>query len=138
MKADIMRRVEEMDEEERGSEVSDSELGIKGQDYAFEEELDEEERGVVVIGDGDAESGTDEDADTDHEHLVQGKVDPETILELAYIRDPKLFDRDAKTRRDKARADLKEQTGAITFCLLHTRLTYGFKAGETSRSRAGG
>lgn len=36
---------------------------------------------------------------------------PETTLELAYIRDPKLFDRDASTRRSKARADLKAQTG---------------------------
>ena len=65
MKADIMRRVEEMDEEERSLEVSDTELGLKGHDYAFEEELDEEQRVVAVIGDGDAESGIDEDADTD-------------------------------------------------------------------------
>jgi len=35
----------------------------------------------------------------------------ETILELAYIRDPKLFDRDAQTRRSKTRSDLKAQTG---------------------------
>ena len=40
---------------------------------------------------------------------------PETILELAYIRDPKLFDRDAQTRRSRGRQDLKSQTGA---CLL--------------------
>lgn len=32
-------------------------------------------------------------------------------MELAYIRDPKLFDRDAQTRRSKARTDLKTQTG---------------------------
>ncbi len=37
--------------------------------------------------------------------------DPETMCELAYLRDPKLFDRDAATRRTKARADLKEKTG---------------------------
>ena len=33
------------------------------------------------------------------------------MLELAYIQDPKLFDRDGQTRRSKARADLKAQTG---------------------------
>ena len=33
------------------------------------------------------------------------------MLEQAYIRDPKLFDRDGQTRRSKARADLKAQTG---------------------------
>jgi hypothetical protein len=36
---------------------------------------------------------------------------PEKVLELAYIRDPKLFDRDAQTRRSKGRDELKRQTG---------------------------
>jgi activating signal cointegrator complex subunit 2 len=35
----------------------------------------------------------------------------ENILELAYIKDPKLFDRDAETRRSKTRQDLKAETG---------------------------
>jgi activating signal cointegrator complex subunit 2 len=39
----------------------------------------------------------------------------ETILELAYIENPKLFDRDANTRRSKARADLRLRTGEKTF-----------------------
>jgi len=33
------------------------------------------------------------------------------IVELAYLRDPKVFERDAATRRSKARVDLKAQTG---------------------------
>ncbi|KAJ7927495.1 hypothetical protein B0H13DRAFT_2229247 [Mycena leptocephala] len=37
--------------------------------------------------------------------------DDEERKMLAYIRDPKLFDRDAQTRRGKAREDLKAQTG---------------------------
>lgn len=39
---------------------------------------------------------------------IQTPRNPETILELAYISDPKQFDREA--RRSKARADLKAQT----------------------------
>ncbi|KAF8438091.1 hypothetical protein L210DRAFT_3613025 [Boletus edulis BED1] len=38
-------------------------------------------------------------------------IKPETILEQAYIRDPKLFNRDGETRRSKKRAELKQQTG---------------------------
>lgn len=39
--------------------------------------------------------------------------DPEiqTKLELAYLADPTVFDRDATTRRSSARAKLKERTG---------------------------
>ena len=45
---------------------------------------------------------------------------PETILELAYLQDPKLFNRDGETRRSKARADLKAQTGIyMVFTLLY-------------------
>lgn len=46
--------------------------------------------------------------------ILQTPKGPETILELAYIRDPKLFDRDGQTRRGKARAELKTQTGTST------------------------
>lgn len=38
---------------------------------------------------------------------------PETILELAYIQNPKVFDRDAETRRSKARATLRARTGWV-------------------------
>ena len=42
---------------------------------------------------------------------VQTPRNPEAVLELAYIDDPALFDRDGQTRRSKARADLKNRTG---------------------------
>lgn len=45
--------------------------------------------------------------------MCQATVTPETILEMAYIDNPKLFDRDAATRRLKARADLKAKTGWV-------------------------
>lgn len=95
MKADILRRVEEF---------SDDEEDTEGQD-GFEDELDGV-GGVKVAGDG-------EESEDGHEEGegVKPKMTPETTCELAYIRDPKLFDRDGQTRRSKARADLKAQTG---------------------------
>ncbi|CAL1699245.1 unnamed protein product [Somion occarium] len=111
MKADILRRAEEAmysDEEEDVDPYADKDRK-KGKDVAFEDELDE--GGGVKVRDGEPtddeessnEGGSDEEED--------GAKRPETILELAYIRDPKLFDRDGQTRRSKARADLKAQTG---------------------------
>ena len=35
----------------------------------------------------------------------------EEILEVAYVKDSKLFERDMATRRSKARADLRAETG---------------------------
>jgi activating signal cointegrator complex subunit 2 len=124
MKADILRRVEEMDEEDRGSEVSDSELGIhrnKALDIAYEEELDEEDR-VHVAGDGSAESDNDEGDDDVVGEVLTRKPAPETVLELTYLRDPKLFDRDGKTRRDNARTELKKQTGKPNIHFYHRLL----------------
>ena len=46
---------------------------------------------------------------------------PETILELAYIADPKVFDRDVQTKRSKARVDLRAQTGTSYSCLFMFR-----------------
>ncbi|KAK2460847.1 hypothetical protein APHAL10511_007317 [Amanita phalloides] len=63
---------------------------------------------VKVVGDGESDEESDEsseDGDSEQPPAV------ETILELAYIRDPKLFSRDGATRRSKARADLKAETG---------------------------
>ncbi|KAJ7664305.1 hypothetical protein B0H17DRAFT_1091899, partial [Mycena rosella] len=68
-------------------------------------DIDATHHRVKVAGDGEESGGEDGDAE-DEEALS-----PETICELAYIRDPKLFDRDAQTRRGKARTDLKAQTG---------------------------
>ena len=97
MKAEILRRAEAM------SDDSDEESGKpKALDVIdLDDDLDEAGASTIkTLGDGE-ESG-DEEVDP---------IKPETILELAYIRDPKLFDRDAETRRSKARADLKQQTG---------------------------
>ncbi|KAJ7742663.1 hypothetical protein DFH07DRAFT_943248 [Mycena maculata] len=57
---------------------------------------------VKVAGDGEESGGEDSDAG----------LSPEMVCELAYIRDPKVFERDAQTRRRKARADLKAQMAA--------------------------
>ncbi len=104
-----------------------------------DEEMDEErvvERGLVADGD-ESDEGSDVLAkgvrwlrgirDCRQRMLIQesslqidGEVDdsdidddPETICEVAYLRDPKLFDRDGVTRRSKQRTDLKEQTGEL-------------------------
>ncbi|KAI0327591.1 hypothetical protein GY45DRAFT_1106095 [Cubamyces sp. BRFM 1775] len=107
MKEDILRRAEEISDSE--DEEEDGGKG-KGRDLAYEDEL--EDADVVKVRDGDPS-----DLEGDEEE-VDGEVDgtetprtPETVLEQAYIRDPKLFDRDGQTRRSKARADLKAQTG---------------------------
>ncbi|EIW78400.1 hypothetical protein CONPUDRAFT_167419 [Coniophora puteana RWD-64-598 SS2] len=97
LKADILRRVEAMSE-------SDEEDG-DGQD---EEDMDLDDiADVKVAGDGE-QSG---DESEDEEGQGEARPNPETILELAYIREPKLFAIDSQTRRSKQRADLKAQTG---------------------------
>ncbi|KAI5122117.1 hypothetical protein M0805_002239 [Coniferiporia weirii] len=94
MKADILRRAAELSE-------SDEE------DVAFDDDLDGALDGQVkVAGDGE-----ESDEDRSDEAEPEEAQTPETICELAYIKDPKIFDRDANTRRSKARADLKAQTG---------------------------
>jgi len=102
VKADILRRAAELSDSEE-EEVEIDEYGKKVRIAAFEEEDDELDNNVKVAGDGEAASD-DEDADPIEE------VSVDTILELAYINDPKVFDRDANTRRSKARADLKART----------------------------
>ncbi|KDQ58600.1 hypothetical protein JAAARDRAFT_155141 [Jaapia argillacea MUCL 33604] len=108
MKADILRRAEEMDlsDEEEETQVASRDKG-KVRDVAFEDELDEI-GGVRVGGDEDDVEGSTSDEDEDED---EGPQTPETILELAYLRDPALFERDAQTRRGKGRAELKKQTG---------------------------
>jgi len=100
MKADILRRAEE---------VSDDEEEARGIDLAYDDEDGIGDSGKLRIsGDGEA---IDEEEENDGEEASVKPPSPEMILELAYIRDPKLFDRDAATRRSKARSDLKAQTG---------------------------
>jgi len=89
MKADILRRVEELSDEDEESD---------GEDY------DEDDVVKVKLG-GDGEES---DGETGERSEAQ---DVETILELAYIADPKQFDRDAQTRRSQARTKLRAQTG---------------------------
>lgn len=98
MKTDILRLAEAMPED---SDEEESRRPIALDVIDLDDDVDEAgASNVKVLGDG--EDSGDEEVDP---------VKPETILELAYIRDPKLFDRDAETRRSKARADLKQQTG---------------------------
>jgi activating signal cointegrator complex subunit 2 len=96
MKADILRRAEAMSD---GEEDDD---GGKGAEVDHDLDFGDE---VKVIGDGEASSEGDEDEDG----VPPLKVAPETVLELAYIRDPELFARDANTRRSTARSELKAQ-----------------------------
>lgn len=99
MKADILRRAEAMSD---GEEDKDCEKAAEvDHDLDFGDE-------VKVIGDGEASSEGEDDDDEDG--VPPLKVAPETVLELAYIRDPELFARDANTRRSKARSELKAQT----------------------------
>jgi activating signal cointegrator complex subunit 2 len=95
MKADILQRAEEMYDSQENAAEGDGML-------AYEDEgLDVN---VVKVGDGEASDAADEEE-------AESLTTPETILELAYLRDPKLFERDAQTRRGKARSELKVQTG---------------------------
>jgi len=118
MKADILRRAEAISDEdedispdtEKGGQVTvayEEELDLGGPDrlkVAGDGEESSEGEGDDGEGEGEGNEGRDSDG------KVQNQT-PETILELAYIRDPRLFERDAQTRRAKSRADLKAQTG---------------------------
>ncbi|KAJ7461872.1 hypothetical protein B0H11DRAFT_1735892 [Mycena galericulata] len=111
MKADILRRAEEISDdeenEEGGAQNVDGSGKGKMKEHIEDGDLDmDAQLRVKVAGDGEESGGEEGDTDEDEEALS-----PETICELAYIRDPKLFERDAQTRRGKARADLKAQTG---------------------------
>ena len=133
MKADILRRAEAMSDDEDEEDNTTDGGRARGVDVAFEDELDDES-GVRVHDGQSSEDEGDRETETNDDEVrrwlssvtafhdlsvrqVKIPATPETILELAYIRDPKLFDRDAQTRRSKARQDLKSQTGA---CLLVT------------------
>ncbi|KAF9010192.1 hypothetical protein BDQ17DRAFT_1406345 [Cyathus striatus] len=115
MKADILRRAEAIDEEELAEEDSDfdpfsKEPPSKGKSKAKIADVDDDSDlddgpAVPVVADGE---DTDEE---DDDEAVEEKKRPEIVLELAYISDPKVFDRDANTRRSKARLELKQLTG---------------------------
>lgn len=112
MKADILRRAEE-------ASYSDEE--DEGKDLAFEDELEEIDAAAVVKVGGDGEESGDDDEEGEGDGTGVGessgkgkereKTNPETILEMAYIQDAKVFERDAATRRGKDRVALRAQTG---------------------------
>jgi len=118
MKADILRRAQEMEiedaeDEELAAEFSATVIPSSGKGKGKATEVipgDEVElddlRGVKIAGDGESDDESEGSADDEEK-----PPSLETILELAYMRDPKLFDRDAATRRSKSRAELKAQTG---------------------------
>ena len=117
MKADILRRAEAIsddDEDERSdSYVRDPISANKGKSKLVEFPDDDDAclvSNVRVVGDGE-----ESDVDNDEEDNDEQAKSPELILELAYLRDPKVFERDAVTRRSKARTDLKTQTGIVVF-----------------------
>jgi len=110
--------LDEEGDEEDGT-VSNIPGPIKGKEKyealdggAFSPEDDEDEFGpgvrLRVGGDGEDSDASDENGGEGDDEQAQS---PETIVELAYLRDPRVFERDAATRRSKARADLKAQTG---------------------------
>ena len=110
MKTDILRRAEApSDSEDEGVNIfgaaGDRAKG-KVREVAFDDDLEDiSVSSVRVAGDGE-ESSADEDEDEEPETSVQ------TMLELTYIANPKVFERDAATRRSKERAALRAQTGA--------------------------
>lgn len=131
MKAEILRRAEEAaladedeDEDLDGYGAAGAQSKAKGRDVAFEGELDDAAEGAgVKVRDGDeseldgsegasaSDGDDDDDDDDDREGSEARRQSPEMVLELAYLRDAKLLERDGQTRRSKARAALREQTG---------------------------
>jgi activating signal cointegrator complex subunit 2 len=131
MKADIIRRAEaisDLESEEEDHIDDPTHKAGKGRTVAFEEELDEDVDTtggirVKVLGDGGETSGVEDEGEED-DALEEGpgeeekRSNPETILELAYIREPGLFERDAQTRRGKGRVELREATGGFLFVFV--------------------
>jgi activating signal cointegrator complex subunit 2 len=117
MKADILRRAEAIssDEEEEIYEPDPLTSKGKGKKPSLGMDIGPDEDDEILVPlriAGDGEDSGDEDDEDDGEEEEEAQT-PETIVELAYLRDPKLLDRDAATRRSKARADLKAQTGTL-------------------------
>jgi len=96
MKADILRRAEEFSssEDEDEEDVEDDQLAPTAANK------------IKVLGDGEESDGSDSEGNEGDE---ERKILPETILELTYVENPKLLDRDS--RGSPARADLKQKTG---------------------------
>lgn len=117
MKADILRRAEAISSEDEEEEFdpyedkpgpSKSAGKQKAPVAAFGPDDDEDIDAVRLRPAGD---GEDTSGDSDSEEEREEEKTPEIIVELAYLQDPKVFERDAATRRSKERAQLKAQTG---------------------------
>ena len=89
MKADILRRVQEASDQDEESDRWNS-----------------DEDGVARVK--PVRDGEESDDEVGEKSETRGV---ETILELAYLADPKQFNRDAQTRRSEARSRLRAQTG---------------------------
>lgn len=143
MKADILRRAEAIFEEEeeedtrRGSGVPTEQTS--GQEiFSAEDEL-EEAGGLKIKVAGDGEETDEGDADDDDEPRGDEKMTAEVMLELAWMRDPNLFDRGAVTRRSKERERLRKDTGTLSLLafLLPICIQVSFQVGPTNRLRGG-
>jgi hypothetical protein len=144
MKTDILRRVEApSDSEEEEVNIFGVASGhhAKGKgkvrEVAFDDDLEDVSR-VRVAGDG--EESTEDESEED-ERDEEHETNPQTIVELAYIANPKMFERDAATRRGKERAALRAQTGAVKrrlhsfigTCTMTDDALFLTKAGWTSK-----
>lgn len=109
MKADILRRAEAMfEEDEQESRSADSSVPATSGRNVFSPEDELEDAGINVKVMGDGEESDESDAEAEIEERDTG---PETVIELAWIRDPELFNHDAATRRSKGREQLRKDTG---------------------------
>ncbi|VDB88864.1 unnamed protein product [Peniophora sp. CBMAI 1063] len=122
MKADILRRAEAASSDEEEDDDDDGQAALaevfglpapskkKARNVAFDEE-DEMGGAVKVIGDGEESDESDAEREEGGEGKGKGKEDPYAQLELAWLANPGVFERDAVTRRGKDRAALRAQTG---------------------------
>ncbi|KAH7910110.1 hypothetical protein BJ138DRAFT_1153612 [Hygrophoropsis aurantiaca] len=106
MKADILRRAEAMSDDEE-DEAGNSAGGLRANADADDDTDFDAITQVKVVGDGEESDEEQQEGDGDGDD--EEKPDLQTVLELAYIQNANVFDRDA--RKGKARADLKTQTG---------------------------
>jgi len=109
MKADILRRAQAILEQEEDDDGVLPDQPNERVVFSPEDELEEAETlKIKVIGDSD------ENDESDSEELEEeSQSTPETILELAWMRDAKLFGRDAATRRSESRMQLRKDTGEL-------------------------
>ncbi|KAG8933884.1 hypothetical protein FRC03_010925 [Tulasnella sp. 419] len=107
LKAKIMHRVTEQSDGEEEAQVATT---------AFNDELDGVLRSKGIGIDEDVEEESDESKlEEDRLTTEQSKSlsNIETILELAYLKDSAIFDRESSVRRSKERHDLRLQTGWV-------------------------